>query len=219
MTKLAPNPGPERVGGGRPMPGSRPPLNVAVIDALRPILDPEDWHQTPLWHLVVAQRAARDELHAAGVPDAELPTPAEFPTYASEAGWLLATMDEWQAMADEFAYRFIEQGVNDCYSELARLAREPKLVVLRCPLCTDVLRAQAGDWLRCDSGHEYPGAARLLAEAWPTGYVVAQFKITEDRLRKWHERGKIQPLKEGVKPLYWRPLDVLQALETDGRTG
>ena len=113
LTRDAPNPGPERVGGGRPMPGSRPPLNVAVIDALRPILDPEDWHQTPLWHLVVAQRAARDELHTAGVPDAELPTPAEFPTYASEAGWLLATMDQWQAVADEFAYRFIEQGVND----------------------------------------------------------------------------------------------------------
>ena len=184
---------------------SKPPTSVAVLDALRPI-DPDGDSITPLWHLCQAVRVAWDEIRASGEDVRNLPAQSEHATYASEAGWLLATMGLWQAVVDEFAWGYIEQEIKDCYGELVRLAREPKPLVMWCQVdgCggkikpipvmhgdREVLHAEY-----CEFGHQIDRheaarrAARMADMSLPE--IAVELGVTDRTLRRWAEAGLIR---------------------------
>ncbi len=163
LTRDAPNPD-GRTEHTKPVWASRPPLSVAVLDALRPI-DPDGYSVTPLWHLTQAVRLAWDELRDRGVDTRHLPRPAEQPTFASECGWLLETAGEWEVSADLVVIEMIDWHVNECHGELTRLAREPKPIELWCQTegCHGRIRPIPVT---------YDGHTRLQAEMCENGHLI-----------------------------------------------
>ena len=220
LTRDAPNPGGDSGRHVQPTYGSRPPINLAMFDALRPI-DPDLATETAGKWLCNAVRIAWKIMWANGVELDPYPI-AQQPTYASESAWLLATVDLWERWEQvtfhgelELAGRTIGDEINNCYNELSRLAREPRPVRMRCPQCSAILRAQpGGEWLFCDSGHAVNGGRKLASEYWnkpamKTEAIAKELGIQPGTLRQWKNRGKIQPEYSDGKDDWWRPREVL----------
>ena len=197
LTRDAPNPGGDSGRHTRTPPTSKPPLSIAAFEALREV-DPDGTSETPLWDLTQAVRVAWDEIRDAGLDTDSLPRPAERPSYASEAGWLLKTVDTWELAADLVAINLIDWLVGKCYGELSRLAREPQPLTLRCLVYGCGGRISVDDSGRadeCENGHpiDRHEAVRRARHALPMSLpeIAVDLGVTDRTLQRWANSGMI----------------------------
>lgn len=187
----------------RPVPGSRPPINLNRLTLLT-------GSESALSILTAWTRALAMN---ARTNDVDLPDMTEHPTIATECTWLLAIrfhLTHWQQAGELLA-------------DLATLhARTRHTLNYRpetryiCPDCGDQMRLQSGDqWFQCDSGHVIeatydPAIRREPAQS--TSEICRRFNITPNDLANWRRRGKITPHKPGGagshEQAMWFPWDV-----------
>lgn len=226
LTASAPNPGASTGRTRRPKPGSKPPANLDIIDALRP--DPDGIHATVHGEIAQAVRAVWED-H----PHLDLPTPS----LSGDCAWLITHRDLWQP--DPFLSEFVTDSATRAHRHLQHLCRvehEPRFV---CPTCGWPMRLQDGDYFVCDGGeHQHPGPVALEMQ-WrrrppsDTKTIIAMFAtelghtLTEPQIWQWHKRRKLTPARSEGRKLYWLPWDVMrcvqpevvEALDAPGRTG
>ena len=243
-------------GGSRPTPGSRPPVNLTVVDlrdqrGKHPAVDLMDdrlrvhnEHLQPyeltrlaaelddprrrgvLQTLGEWVRLASGEMLDAGEPCTD---PAEEPTIVSEAGWLSMHLG-WIVQ---------QQWVNELEQDIRRIHRDLQTVIgegrpeyrPRCPNCRGRMDDEGAYFTCRDCGHQVRDQAMdhrtaLANESPMSAYDFAVFGVMPERIRKWVERGDLQPavgddgqvMKRGKRLLY-HPLDVLRLKDTRDETG
>lgn len=196
-TAYARNPGGRAPQTRRPKPGSRPPANLDVIDALRP--DPDGIRTSVHSEIAQAVRAVWEDNR-----DLELP---EQSTIAGDCAWLVTHESLWAS--DEFLLAFVSDSARMAYGMLQRLVRTEREVRFRCPRtgCGDRAHMQpGGQWLQCESGHSLDVNAErgrflsmqdwTLTETHSALWTYLGQSVPLDTLKTWVKRGKIEPVDE-----------------------
>lgn len=205
LTRYAPNPSGHAERSSRVY-GSRPPLDLDVIDVLRET-DGETWQHGLLFGLTQAVRLAWDAIRRED-HDARPPAPAATPTWASECGWLLTTYEAWSASSDAAELGMIEGFISDAHRGLRRFLREPRPLQLRCltPGCLGVITPVVmGDGKmyaeQCDEGHfvdrhEAVRRAESMADM-PLADIAELTGVPYHTLYEWARprRGRVQLLR------------------------
>ncbi|MGC3954620.1 MAG: hypothetical protein QM804_10260 [Propionicimonas sp.] len=223
--------------GGRPTPGSRPPVNLDVLDLLddRPKLDGRRAYLEPgdaaaldqfagerregvLRCLADWVRLAEEEMDGEGYEHIES---ADQPTITTEAGWLarhLNWIGQRQWARDEF-----EPDIRRIHHDMQAVVGEGRPEYRpRCPKCQGRM-ADEGSYFTCEGCGESVRTEALdhrreLATGQPMdAYSFGAYGIEAATIRKWVERGDLQKatdlngreLKRGRRDLFW-PLDVLR---------
>lgn len=200
----APNPStrPERV---TPTTGSRPPTDLAVLDALRP--DPDGEGRSLRGVLAQAVRAVWEDarMEAAHVPD--LPEA----TWAGDCDWLRRTYAFWSG--DRWLVEFVGEQVAEVHRGLSALCRVPKPPIYACPTCDGRMEPiPGGHMLACKEGHEHPAD---LERQWrrrpplPASMIEQVMGVRANTLAQWKRRRKIRPrMGDDGQDLFY-PWDVL----------
>lgn len=227
-------------GKARSVPGSRPPVNLAVIDLTRhrkPTHDPTQplRAQGPVWFdsrgrphadtgltggilstLADWTRLAEGELLDAG--QIEPGTLADQPTVDSECAWLLRhvvwiTEQQWcTELADD-----VRQMVADCRQVLRiRPEYQPRCLSEG---CRAELEQHVGWWECPACKRDYRDERMVLALQQPmTAEQIAKSGIadvTASTIRTWRDRGHLAPAVDGPLPRY-HVLDVLRLADNKG---
>lgn len=214
----APNPS-VKVQIRRPLPDSRPPTDLAVIDLLR--TDPlegafigkpkDDGHDTTshlLDRLGICCRLVAEERAEAGLPQ---PEPG-YGTWAGVCRYLTATIDWWTS--EPGVSEDVDWEVRQIWKTLRTAARAPRdePIPLRCPVigCGDRAELQpGGQWLLCDSGHRRDIKAEKMRFLSMQEWTLAQcrHKLVEHlsqsvhakTMEAWVQRGKLTPVRHTRK--------------------
>lgn len=181
----SPNPGARTGRTRRPRPGSKPPVNLDLLDALAP----EQAGRGVQWELAQAVRAVWEDCP-------ELPLGHE-PSIAADCAWLLAHAGAWQP--DPFLCEFVTDAVDTCYRLLQALVRTVSPLRLACPRCDFPLHVEAGgSYLRCEAGHvvDHHAEIRRVGEVQHAtlGDIATMLDIPWSTLRNWREKGAISPI-------------------------
>jgi ribosomal protein L37AE/L43A len=204
--------------GGRPTPGSRPPVSLALIDATdsrrkapaRELLaDPRRVHNEHL-DPPEASRLARwlDEGARHGVlptlglwvrmaeaemcdDGAEHTDPAEHPTVTTEAGWLAMHLD-W-IVAQQWAPE-LDRDVARMWGELRRATGERPEFRPRCPECNGTLVSHATWWECRACGRDWRDDRMVVSCQKPmsAARISRLFEINHSTIRTWAERGDLE---------------------------
>lgn len=211
MTADAPNPGPKAATTSRPVPGSRPPINLHVVDLLAtsdPMRD-EDHSTRPLIRLGECSRivweALDDDLRAAH------PQP-ECLTWASECGWLRAAYVAAQHLLDESDYGWITSEVTGIYRSLAaqvQLHAEPRFVCTRLGCGATAHLQDGGRWVLCRNGHTLDVEAEKGRHLSMQDWTLAECRralatylgkhVPQKQLEKWVQRDALKPVRHDYR--------------------
>lgn len=194
LTATAPNPGASTGRTRRPKPGSKPPANLDILDALRP--DPDGIHATVHGEIAQAVRAVWED-H----PHLDLPTPS----LSGDCDWLITHRDLWQP--DPFLSEFVTDSATRAHRQLERLCRVEHAMRYRCPRlgCGNRAHLQPGNrWLVCEGGHTLDIEAErgrfLSMQDWTLTETHSALKLYRGidvplgSLKGWAARGRIQPI-------------------------
>jgi hypothetical protein len=194
------------------------PIDVAALDVLACDDGREADSLVPVVRLVECSRRVWEAFtieQRAGFPQ---PVGVAF---GSECAWLASAWPEAQSVLDPSVIDWIDSETRDVCSQLAAVARLANETRYRCPDCGESLHLGEGGWMVCEAGaHMHPGPDRLVAQ-WrrrapmSTNHLAAQLHITTERIRKWHERGKLHPTRQEGRTLFWLPWDVVRCLYPD----
>ncbi len=216
-------------GGSRPHPGSRPPINLALVDLTdtrqkRPAVDklvaePLRVHNERLQPNEEAALARElGETARRGVlptlenwvrmaesemlDDGEEHTPlADDPTVSTEAGWLHQHLG-WivgRQWVDE-----LERDVARMWRDLRQACSERPEYKPRCPECRATLTALVGYWACSACGRDYRDERMVMSCQQPmTGERIAElFGINHSTITTWKNRGHLDPaVGDDGKPL------------------
>lgn len=220
LTWNHPNPGDTSEKTGKHLQGSKPPTDLAVLDALRP--DPDAQGKSIRGSLMACVWAVHDE--TSDTP--ELPEQ----TFSHLCTWLRATSSHWNTRPHAYHPTnrepcrncpdgidsldgYITHTIANCHRELARLCRLQPARHYTCTVlgCHAKAELQPGSrWLRCHNGHTLDIQAergRFLAmQDWTlteTRSAISQYlglDISINTLKTWRKRDKIQPINPGERP-------------------
>ena len=232
-------------GGGRSVPGSRPPLNLAALDLTRrtpPCDDPVSESRraaTEIAWVGADGRARPDAGLSAGIlttleswtrmAEAEMldagqiepDTLAATPTVDSECAWLLRRI-VWileQPWVDEFADD-VARLVAGCRAVL----RERPTYRPRCPRCPTGVLADAGNgyWSCTECGQTHRdsrmGLREIVAQQQPmtAGELTRAFGWSTKTVESWVQRDRLQPVDPDAKPRRYHVLDALRLADAGG---
>lgn len=192
----APNPGGEQAQTSRPKAGSKPPVSMALIHALRTD------HRG-----LLAQY--RDICHAVKAIT-DCPTPVDDQAdWTQVSEWLLATVSYWQTGGE------VEDNIHNqicrIREPLAALAREPRPVEFQCMIygCQGTIEASTvttaeGHKLMtpdtCSNGHKVDHAEVARRAARMSDYPLAELGpmlgVPAKTLHDWKARGLIAPIRK-----------------------
>ncbi|OYO16622.1 hypothetical protein CGZ93_17840 [Enemella dayhoffiae] len=223
LTIGAPNPGDE-VGRTPRVPGSRPPIDLGVLDLLRTHDHRDEDHSSaPLIRLGECSRLVWQSL------DVEArqrhPQPCGELAWRTEASWLANVWSEAQLVLDLADMDWIESEVREIHAALrsaARLRREPAYA---CPRCAgSMVLTWSGSVLECvDCRHtertDLESRYRRRSPM-PTSLIVSEFShlgVTAPRLWQWKRRRKITCAETpaGSRESWFWPWDVLLLASPD----
>ena len=229
-------------GGARTVPGSRPPLNVAVLDLTRrslptaaPVAAAERARTEIAW--VGGDGRARPDMGlAAGILttlegwtrlaegemlDAgriEPGTLADHPTVDSECAWLLRRIlwvleQQWVVELADDVHRMV-RGCRGILHE--RPEYKPS-----CPNCHGLLVEEASFWHCPDCGTDHRDDRMSLRTAvalqlpMTVGELVKAFGWSRDTINSWVTRGRLEPANE-ERPARYHVLDALRLADAGG---
>ena len=210
----------EKLGGGgdsaHPVPTSRPPLNLAVIDLTRRgrVHDDPIAHMTTRSAGVVTMLASWTRLAHGEMLDTDTATtePATHPTGATECAWLLRHI-VW-ILAQQWVTEFAED-VAIADRDVRAALHERREYLPRCDRCGYRLEAMdAGSWYRCTGCQrviDHWAELKRLAEIQPPmtlPELSAAINVPLKTLHDWHRRGLIAPAGDAKRG---RRFDVWQA--------
>ena len=190
LTREAKNPGGDTPHTSKPKPMSKPPTDLAVLDALR--------HDTKglLARLTTCVRGVVEHAGWDAIPDLE-----EIPTWVSETSWLLATVSIWQD--DEFLNDYVTSEVEQVRRDLATLARDYPPAKLYCNQsgCHALIHPMDGwSWMRCENGHaiQHHAEIKRYADTQPVNLAAVSVRtgIPASTLHRWHKTGWISPVRK-----------------------
>lgn len=216
-------------GGSKPHPGSRPPVNLALLDLTSrrhktPAIDRigherlrvHNEHLQPNEETALA-RELGDTLRRGVLPTLELwvrmaesemldageeHTPlVDSPTVSTEAGWLHQHLG-W-IVQQQWSIE-LEQDVTRMWRELRQACNERPEYHPRCPDCGAWLVSMVGYWTCNACGRDYRDDRMVMSCQQPmTGERIAQlFGINYNTIRSWQHRGDLEPaVDEGGKVL------------------
>ncbi|RCK68281.1 hypothetical protein DT076_16675 [Desertihabitans brevis] len=216
MTALigAPNPGAERGLTRRSKPGSRPPLDLACVDAFHPTSG-------------LLARLSDVRIAVCQEGEGPVPDPLEASTWAAEVDWLLAAAQAWQDGRE--LGEWVTSEVADIHRQLALLARTPqrKPDVCRTPGCGHPMHLGPGEaFYRCDAGHQHDGPRTLLT-TYRRGRAMSAKEAREDpnlrlspaTISRAKARGDIKPARtdvvKGRRVDFWLPWDLVGLVHPD----
>ena len=197
LTAQAPNPAARSERTKKPKhPAPSAPINLGVLDALRP--DPDGIGATIHAEIAQAVRAVWED-H----PHLDLPTPS----LSGDCAWLITHAHLWQA--DEFLGEFVADAATTAHRALERLCNVEPAMRYRCPRlgCGARAHMQPGNrWLVCESGHTLDVEAErgrfLSMQDWTLTETASALRIyrgTEtplNTLKTWVKRGRIVPVDD-----------------------
>ena len=226
---------PERLSDGtgvRSVPGSKPPINLAVVDLTRRTeADDDPMGMSDLDRILGTQQlSVLDSLaswvrliHGEMLDEGLSPSdPAERPTVATEVDWLLRHI-VW-IVEQQFILELADD-VHRISRDIASVLRERPTFRPRCPRqdCDGLLQEVSG-FFECPecSMSVRDGRMSMLtlirkAEPMTTGEIAQSFGVNPSTLRKWKQRGLIEPAEVGP-PMRWHPVDVLRIKDTGDAT-
>lgn len=220
LTLCAPNPSAQTDRTKRIVRAHPPlPIDVPTLDVLAPDDGREIESLVPISRLVECSRLVWE---AFGVDERRQHTqPLGVPAFASECGWLINAWPAAQTMLEPSAIDWIDIETRDVYLQLVSVARMSRETRYRCPDCGESLHLGESGWMVCESGaHMHPGPDRLVRQ-WrrrapmTTNHLAAELRILPSRIRKWHERGKLERVREEGRTSFWLPWDVMRCLYPD----
>ena len=200
----------------RPTPGSRPPLDLAVLHAHMPDGGRDYVGAGLRGQLGMCVRLVIEEESDADGP----PRLPDYPddTWAGIAGWLLRTHDWWsqQPWADD-----IEHEVRQVWRTLrglARVADQPRLTCTRYGCNAPAEIQPGGRWVRCANNHSLDIDAErgrhlsmqdwTLAECRKALVQYQDKRVPQSKLEKWVSRGQLQPIRHEWRKKRERPVAV-----------
>jgi len=217
----APNPD-GRPGRGSRQSGSRAPVELWTIDALRP--DDGAWGRGSalITRLCECSRIIWDAMDA---PTRKAhPQPKGEPKWSSELAWLRKVWPDAQSWLDECDFGWVEDEVKAIRGVLASIVKlRPKPRNL-CPDCREPMHLDDSDWLTCEAGHQHPGPKRMESQ-WrrksPMGSrdLCEALRIPRGTLRRWAHEGKIKPTRQEGQEQFWLPWDAIGLRYPDIVTG
>lgn len=189
------------------------PIDAGTLDALAP--EDGDHPDRPLTMLVECSRIIWETL----TPDQRQahPQPVGLPTWRGECAWIADVWGDVQAQLDLADYDWIDSALHEITGTLANVARMQRTPRYLCPDCGWPMHLGETGWMLCEAGHQHPGPERLR-DQWrrkppmSTAHLAAQLHITTERIRKWHERGKLHPTRQEGRTLFWLPWDAVRCL-------
>ena len=192
------------------------PTSIMGLELLAPYHRVQDDPEASLMLLLECSRICWE----AADPDtrANHPQPVGAdPTLATEAAWLAQLWPTAQTHIDQADYAWIDETLTRITRRLAAAVRMTKPARYLCPDCGNSMQLAATGWMLCEAGHQHPGPERLR-DQWrrkppmSTAHLAAQLHITTERIRKWHERGKLHPTRQEGRTLFWLPWDAVRCL-------
>lgn len=196
-------------------PGSRPPLNLTIIDLTRRTTPIDPTTEDPQGYSVLTTLESWTRVIEAQMLDTgqiQPDTLTQTPTVKSECTWLLQQIT-WiteQNWAPDFATD-ISRITHRCKQALhIRPEYRPKC---QRDGCTGLLTEHTGWWACPKCGQDYRDKRMTLTLQQPmTAEQIANtglITIKAATIRKWRERGHLTPIEDGPRPKY-SILDVLQ---------
>lgn len=186
LTRDAPNPSERAAIHTRSVPGSRPPLNLDVLDLMRT----DDKGDLQLLH---GWAVAIDELSEGSLA----PIPPREPDWSTVCRYLAETWEWWrrQALCTD-----CEDEIRGVHARLSRLARVPQRPRERCPECGAPARRHDAT-IRCRDGHEVDVQAAKRAWLDAQVWTLAQCRkaandhlncpVSQKKVEKWVQRGQL----------------------------
>lgn len=194
-----------------------PPTSLAGLDLLAPYHRVQDDPEAPLVLLLECSRICWEAVD----PDTRAAHPQPIgadPTLTSEAAWLAGLWPTAQTHIDQADYAWIDDTLTRIVRQLTAAVRMTKPARYLCPDCGWPMHLGETGWMVCETGsHMHPGPERLR-DQWrrkppmSTAHLAAQLHITTERIRKWHERGKLHPTRQEGRTLFWLPWDAVRCL-------
>lgn len=220
LTIGAPNPS-AQAGQGKRTVRAHPalPIDVAALDVLARDDGREIESLVPVTRLVECSRLIWEALDPG--QRRAYPQPLGAPTFRAECAWLASVWPEAETILDLAVIDWIDTETRDVCAQLAAVARLARETRYRCPDCGEGLYLGESGWMVCESGaHMHPGPDRLVAQ-WrrrppmSTNHLASELRILPGRIRKWHERGKLEQVRVEGKTAFWLPWDVMRCLYPD----
>lgn len=196
LTRDAPNPSDRAVIHTRTVPGSRPPLNLEVLDLMRT----DDKGDLQLLH---GWAVAIDELSDGTLA----PIPPRVPDWSTVSRYLADTWEwwRWQALCTD-----CEAEIRDVHTRLSRLARTPQRQRYACAECGERASRQ-GDLMVCVEGHEIEWESRAHGLALTAQKIADRWDIPAGTIRRWKQEGLIKPVGKDGRQDLWSVWDILNA--------
>lgn len=208
--------------GTRPVPGSRPPLNLAVVDLTRrgKIHDDPIAHMTTRSAGILAMLQSWTRLAHGEMLDTDTDTtdPTMHPTVGTECAWLLRHI-VWileQQWVTELA---VDLGIAE--RDVKAVLRERAPYAPRCDRCTYRLEAMdGGSWYRCTGCHrviDHWAELKRLAEIQPPmtlAELSAAVDVPVKTLHDWHKRGLLTPVTDAKRGRVFDPYEARQVKAT-----
>lgn len=216
QTLFAPNPdGDEKVRSGKATHPDKIGRWAAILAALDEALETSLFASLAICSRIIWESIDADTKKAH-------PQPLGTPQWQSEIAWLSRAWPDSQAYLDLADIDWIRAEVRWVWLAIASYAGVRSKPKYLCPTegCREQMHLSEGDWMTCSAGHQHPGPGRLSRE-WrrkppmSTKDLSKALRITPERLWKWKERGKIKPVREEGKTLFWLPWDAIIILYPD----
>ena len=214
LTIEAPNPDGASAKVPRPA-SSRVPKPVDLLSDLAPALDSSLFAGLVECSRIIWECLDDATKHAH-------PHPLGTPQWSSELAWIIAAWPDAQPYLDRCDFDWINDEMRTIWQTVASYAGVRSRPKYRCPTdgCGEQMHLSDGDWMMCGAGHQHPGPGRLTTE-WrrkppmSTKALSEALRVPGERIWKWRERGKIQPVREEGRTLFWLPWDVVALLYPD----
>lgn len=208
-------PRPKGTGSARPVPGSRPPLSLAVLHAHMPDGGREYVGAGLRGQLGMCVRMIIEE-----DPDSGTPQMPDYPsdTWSGICGWLAQTHDWWsqQPWADDISHEIRQ--VWGTLRGLAHITDHPRFRCTRYGCRAVAEMQEGGRWVRCASGHtldvEAERGRHLSMQDWSLAEcrkALLQYqgkRVPQSRLEKWVERGQLLPIRHEWRKKREKPVAI-----------
>ena len=219
--------------GGRSVPGSRPPLNIAALDLLAvrasAVVVGDPIGEADLAYRIGSRKQAlRDSLeawcwlaHDEMLDDHEQPASVDHPSVSEACAWLLRHL----------VWILDQQWVDELALDVALMVRECRAILRERPAyrprcqregCGGRLHEDGATW-RCDTCQHAAGDERLtlrqvVAQQRPmtVGELVRAFGWSTKTVESWIQRENLRPIDVDARPRRYHVLDALRLADAGG---